>query len=296
MRVLVTGASGYLGRHVVRALQRRGIDTVASSRNPDQAMQDCKFIEADLLHADSAAALIEQADATHLLHLGWYVEHGKYWVSPLNFEWVQASMRLVDAFCRQGGKRFVGAGTCAEYDWSYGYLHEELTPYRPTTVYGVAKNATRQLLREQCRSAGTSFAWGHVFFPFGLDEGHQRLVPSLMRVFQGQCDPFGVNANSFRGMLPVNDAAEGFVELLLSDQIDMVNICSGEPVSIAEIVRSVARIFDADPEPVLRLASARPDDPRVLVGNNQRLRSTGWLPKTSISQCLQNTLSLHHAT
>ncbi|MFM8759557.1 MAG: NAD-dependent epimerase/dehydratase family protein, partial [Methylophilaceae bacterium] len=100
----------------------------------------------------------------------------------MNFEWIQASMRLVDAFCLEGGKRIVAAGTSAEYDWSYGYMHEDVTPYAPTTVYGVTKNATRQLLREKCKSNGASFAWGHVFFPFGLDEGSLRLVPSLMRV------------------------------------------------------------------------------------------------------------------
>lgn len=296
MKVLLTGASGYLGRHVLRALQRRGIDTVATGRRRSPALQGCTFIEADLLQVNSAQTLVEQSGATHLLHLGWYVEHGKYWLSPLNFEWVQASMRLVDAFCRQGGKRIVGAGTCAEYDWSYGYMHEGLTPYAPATVYGVAKNASRQLLQEQCKSFGASFAWGHIFFPFGLDEGPQRLVPSLMRVFQGESPPFGVNANAYRGMLPVNDAAEAFVELLLSDQTGMVNICSGEPVAISDVVRSVARLFDADPDKVLRLASTRPGDPPLLVGNCQRLRSTGWVPQSSISQCLQDTLSLQRST
>jgi nucleoside-diphosphate-sugar epimerase len=117
-----------------------------------------------------------------------------------------------------------------------------------------------------------------------------------MRVFQGEAAPFGVNANAYRGMLPVNDAAEAFVELLLSDQTGMVNICSGEPVAISDVVRSVARLFDADPDKVLRLASTRPGDPPLLVGNSQRLRSTGWALQTSISQCLQDTLSLQRST
>lgn len=290
MRVLLTGANGYLGRHVRRALRARGIDTVATGRNHDGLANGEPFIAADLLNLRDLESLVEQAQATHLLHLAWYVEHGKYWTSPANFAWAQASLALVEAFQRHGGQRVVAAGTCAEYDWEYGYMREDVTPYRPALPYGVAKSATRQLLQSLCAVQGLEFAWGHVFFPFGLDESRQRLVPSLIRVFRDGATPFGINSNAYRGMLPVGDVANAFTALLESPMQGAFNICSGKPTCLGEVVRTVARLCQADPEIVLQLASERPSDPALLVGDNSRLRSTGWLQTTSLEQCLQATL------
>jgi nucleoside-diphosphate-sugar epimerase len=289
MRVLLTGANGYLGRHVLRALQSRGIETIATSRTGQGGNSEVPCIAADLLDNVAREALLEQAQATHLIHLAWYVEHGKYWSSPLNFAWAQASVGLVEAFHRHGGRRVVAAGTCAEYDWSYGYLREGITPYHPSTPYGVAKSATRQMLHSLCELHGIEFAWAHIFFPFGLDEAPQRLIPSLFRVFRGELEPFGVNAHSYRGMLPVVDVANAFVSLLDTPSQGAFNVCSGQPTCVADLVRSVANICNGDPLRVLQLASERPGDPGMLVGDNARLRTTGWTQSTTIDQCLRST-------
>ena len=105
MRVLLTGGSGFVGRYVLKALQHQGIEVVTVGRV--RAQPSVPFIEADLLSVTDFGPLVQQAQATHLLHLAWYAEHGKYWTSPLKLRWAEATTRLVEAFCAAGGQQVV---------------------------------------------------------------------------------------------------------------------------------------------------------------------------------------------
>lgn len=287
MRVLLTGASGYLGQHVLARLRERGCDVVLLGRSRPLGEGDLPWLPVDLLDGHDLASALCESQASHLLHLAWYAEYGKYWASPLNLRWVDASLRLLQAFTEQGGKHAVMAGTCAEYDWcGEGLLHEDTTPLNPASLYGAAKDATRRLAQAWCREQGVTLAWGHVFFPFGPGEAQQRMVPSLIDVFRGDSQPFGVNAEAWRGMLPVRDAAEALVHLLSQGCEGRYNICSGQPVQVGEVVRTLARLCGADPSPVLALTTARPGDPAMLVGDNTRLLATGWRPTQTLEQGL----------
>ncbi len=218
MQVLLTGASGFIGRHVLQSLRDQGIPFVAIGRTIPPGCTETEFIQADLLAAPDFDALVNRAEATHLLHLAWYAEHGKYWTSTLNLRWVEATVRLVEAFCKVGGERVVAAGTCAEYDWSYGYCREELTPLKPNKLYGTAKDATKRLVMEICDAYQISCSWGRVFLPYGPGESRLRLIPSLIDVFRGINKPFSINVNSYRDFIHVSDVADGFVSLIVSNE------------------------------------------------------------------------------
>ena len=291
MRVLLTGASGYLGQHVLARLRERGCEIVLLGRSRPSNAEDLPWLAVDLLSDCDLFSVVRQARASHLLHLAWYTEHGKYWNSPINLYWVKASIQLLRAFTEQGGRHVLMAGTCAEYDWQgSGVLDEENTLLRPVSLYGIAKDVTRRLAEGWCstqyKENRPTLAWAHVFFPFGPGEARQRMLPSLIEALRGRSAPFGVNAAAWRGMLPVYDAAEALVHLLGKGCDGRYNICSGQPVQIGEVVRILARLCDVDPSPILSLATARYGEPIQLVGNNERLISTGWRQRNTLEQGL----------
>jgi nucleoside-diphosphate-sugar epimerase len=262
-RVLVTGATGFIGRHARAALERAGHDVVV--------------MRVDLLHPRAAPVLVEAARATHLLHLAWYAVPGKFWSAPENAEWLEATVRLLRAFYDAGGQRAVAAGTCAEYDWEGdGLLSERETPIRPATPYGRAKAEAF----ERAGELGGELAWGRVFFLYGPGEHPDRLVSSVARrLLAGEEAPTTEGAQ-VRDFMHVADVAGAFAALLDSGVTGAVNIGSGEPVTVREVVEEIAR---AAGHPELLRAGALPQregEPPQLVADVTRLRDdVGFRPR-----------------
>lgn len=291
MKVLLTGAGGFIGRHVLDALDKQGIETIAVGRRKPDDWSGGSFEVVDLLEIDDFDAFAGEIGATHLLHLAWYAEHGKYWNSPLNLRWSAATTRLVEAFCKAGGRQVVIAGTCAEYDWSYGFCREAETPIEPATLYGSAKDATRRLSMAICREHGVPCAWGRIFLTYGAGEAPQRLVPALADVFRGERAPFAIDKDCFRDFLHVSDVAAAFAALLTGGANGVYNISSGEPVRLGDVVRWIADLFDGDAERVLQLANDRPGQPPLLVGESRKLKELGWRPAITMQQGLRELIA-----
>lgn len=290
MKVMVTGAAGFLGAYVLRALERQGIAALAVGRTRPCDCAGADFIAADLLAEQDLAPLCAQARASHLVHLAWFTRHGEYVSSPLNFRWVDASTRLVEAFCKIGGQHVLVAGSCAEYQSSDGRCDEDTTPLHPATVYGVAKDATRRLLMALCAQHRVPCAWARIFFPYGAGEASPRLLPRLIAALQGKAPGFGVSGAAQRDFLHAGDVAQGILCLSRSRTAGSYNLSSGRPVEIAGLVRELAQLLGKDPQAVLDLAPERPADTPVLVGNNAKLRALGWRQELTLGQGLEQML------
>jgi nucleoside-diphosphate-sugar epimerase len=284
MRVLVTGASGFVGRHLISKLLNEDIEHIILGRNtPD----DRKNIRADLLSCSDLQVKIQKFKPTHLIHLAWYAEHGKYWESPLNIDWMIATQRLIESFCNSGGKHVVVAGTCAEYDWGYGYCVEDLTPLAPRTLYGIAKKSTFDLVSHLCAKYQVKLSWARIFFPYGAGEAKERLIPSLFDVFRAEKPPFGVNKGAYRDLLHVSDVAEAICLCSKSSVHGAINISSGCPVLLEHVVQLVASRYGKSPSSVLSLKSSRVGEPVILVGDNRKLKALGWRQQISLSEGIQ---------
>src|SRR5262245_40845237 len=154
-RVLLTGASGFIGYHAIAPLLQRGFEVVACyNRRKPADIDGVTWVQANLLDDAGIKSLVEAAKASHLLHCAWYVEPGKMIGYVLNFHWVRYSLQLLHHFRENGGARCVIAGSCYEYDWRFGYCNEALTPAVANTFYGNAKNSLREAFLGYCRATG----------------------------------------------------------------------------------------------------------------------------------------------
>ncbi len=288
-RVLVTGASGFVGRHTLAPLRTRGFEVHAISRRPPSTSA-AVWHEADILAADQLALIVESVLPTHLLHLAWYAEPGLYWRSPRNLDYVAASLALVRAFAESGGSRFVGAGTCAEYEWAEPRLAEATTRLRPATLYGASKHATRLLTEMFASEAGFSAAWGRIFFLYGPYERAARLVPSIVRALlagePARCSP----GTQRRDFLFVEDVADALVALLDSGVTGAVNVSSGAALAVATIATRVGELMGR-PELVKLGALPAVAEPSTIEGDIARLAGeVGWQPRVSLDAGLERTI------
>jgi nucleoside-diphosphate-sugar epimerase len=293
VRVLLTGATGFVGSQVARALLREGHEIWATVRSGSDRSRiadieaDLRVVEHDLLrsHVDSLAEL----EPEMCVHAAWYVEPGRYLSSSLNVDFVAASARLALALAECGCRRLVGLGTCYEYDTDIGRLSED-APTRPRHLYSASKLSLYLLLEQIARVTQLQVAWGRLFYLYGPHEDERRLVASVAQsLVCGERVEVTPGAQ-VRDFLHVEDVGSALAAIAGSTVCGPINVCSGEPVTVREIVEALGRVAG---RPELIALGARPyadGDPLVVYGDNRRLREeVGWTPRFELGDGLEQT-------
>lgn len=291
-RVLVTGATGFIGSHTIGPLLQRGYEVHAvSSKSTPASDTPVIWHQADLFDNACSARLLEDVQPTHLLHLAWYVVPGKLISSELNFDWVRSSMEVLKSFQRKGGRRIVMPGSSYEYDWSYGYCHETRTPTVPNTTYGACKHALDLMTQAFCQTHELSYAWPRVFFLYGPNEHPDRLVSSVIRsVLQGQ-EARCSHGRQIRDYLHVQDVADAIVSVLDSTIEGPINVGSGTAVPLRDMIVTIGRTLGR--EDLIRLGAipSRANDAPLVIADIKRLTTEiQWQPQYSMEAGLAHTI------
>jgi nucleoside-diphosphate-sugar epimerase len=271
-RVLLTGASGCVGRALAGPLAARGFAVHALARHAPSDRGTAVWHEADLLDEGAARAAIRDIRPTVLVHAAWYVAHGKFWTAPENDDWVQGSEALAAAFAEGGGRRFLGIGSCAEYADAAGAND---APWRedrtidPATPYGRAK---ADLAARLARRGGFELAWARLFLMFGPGEHPDRLVPSVARALAEGREARIASGRPVRDFASTRYLGEALAALAASCVTGAVNVASGEGRAIADVARFLAR--EAGQPELLRLGALpdRPGEVPAMVADVTRLR------------------------
>lgn len=286
MRILVTGASGFVGRWAVAELVTRGVETIAVSRRPAFA-EGARTIACDLLDPAAMRRALAEARPDVILHLAWTVEHGKFWNAPDNLNWVAATLHLMRAAREVGVRRFVGVGTCFEYDWpAESDCDERTTPIIPTTLYAVAKDAVRRIGSEWGELA---FAWARLFYLYGPEENENRFVASVASRLARREPALLSRGLAVRDFMHVRDGGAALATAALSEMTGPINIASGRGAAIRDIAEILARL--AGRPDLLRIGGVpdRPGDPPRIVGTARRLREeTGFSPRYGLEAGLSD--------
>jgi nucleoside-diphosphate-sugar epimerase len=277
MTVTLTGATGFVGGQILRNLLERGCSVRVLVRDPSRlhgipAHGALEIVQTPDLFAEGTDRLEELLEASEtLVHAAWYAEPGKYLTSPLNLACLTGTLNLASAFVAVGGKRFVGVGTCAEYDPSAGLMTTD-TRLAPNTLYAACKASAFQVLRCFLGTEGVSFAWCRIFYLYGEGEDDRRLVPYMRRQLGAGQEVLLTRGDQVRDFLDVKDAARMIADVTLGQQQGAVNICSGEAVTVRQLAERIADEYGR--RDLLRFG-AKPEnsfDPPRVVGVRKDVR------------------------
>lgn len=303
-RVLVTGASGFIGRWSVPELIGRGFEVHAVVSKPLGSraahliqLADARVHDANLFDYSAVDALIDRIRPTHLLHFAWNAMPGEYWTTLENYRWVEASLHLLDAFYRIAGARVVMAGSCAEYDWRRAQVCKEDSSPLATdgaaiaTPYATCKVALQKMLQSLSRTHGLSSAWGRVFFQYGPGERPTRLVSSVIRCLLIGQEALCTQGTQVRSFMHVQDVGEAFAAILDSEIQGPINIGSSERRSVADVVNLIGEQMGRSDLIRLGAKPTPPNEPQLLVPDITRLtEQTKWRPKFTLSDGLNSTI------
>ncbi len=292
MRVLVTGASGFLGRHAVTRLIAAGHETIAAARTKPNGATAVDWRLCDLLAPGEAARLVWETKPDAVLHLAWTASPGQFWTDPANLDWIGASLALARAAREVGARRFCGAGTCFEYDWpAQGDCRELATPLGAHTLYDAAKDACRRALEAYARQAGLSFAWARLFYFYGPDEHPDRLVASVARALAAGRPARCSSGLAVRDYMDARDAGAALAALVVSPVEGPVNVGSGRGVGIADLARTLGALAGRPELVQLGALPDRADEPPRIVADVGRLtREVGFSPQVALEDGLRAAL------
>ncbi len=289
-RVIVTGATGFIGRHSLAPLVERGYEVHAVGRNAGDTHRGIRWHRVDLLEDENAFRFVSEVKPTHILHFAWYAKPPDYWSSLENLRWVAASLALMRAFVAVGGRRIVSAGTCAEYAWTKTLTCSELTTtLAPATLYGASKHALQQIITATAREKQMSSAWGRVFSLYGPSEHPSRLVSSAILSLLNNQPAICKTGSAVRDYLHVADVASAFVSLLDSEVEGAVNIASGRDVRLGDLVQLIGdKLRRAD---LVTARHADSNQPQRLSADITRLTELGWTPRFNLDSGLSDTIA-----
>jgi nucleoside-diphosphate-sugar epimerase len=284
-KVLITGSSGQVGTRLTNSLSRAGFDVVGIGRSEaTKVTNDANsYIKFDLLNED-VDSLIEQTRPELLIHLAWETQPNTFWASPKNISWLDSSKKLVESFNKWGGEKIVVAGTGAEYDWESQAPFDELGPEFPKSIYGQTKLALLNVLRHQA----TPFLWTRTFFQFGDTETPGRLIPSLIDTLNAGQEFSIQRPNDIRDFIYIDDVVQIMTSLIVSENAGVFNVASGVGITMRELGRKIAGIFE---RPDLLRFQEQSEKPSIVQANMAKLEKTlGRITYTNLDEAINKTI------
>jgi|TARA_B110000483_G_C18188298_1_gene539883 dTDP-6-deoxy-L-talose 4-dehydrogenase (NAD+) len=270
-KILLTGGTGFVGKQILKHLSKFDVDIVLVIRKcAKQSFSNVKnvvsVIETDNIFNETSSWWTSKSNNIDIvINAAWYAEPGSYYTSLSNIDCLRGSLNMAEGCIASGIKKFVGIGSCAEYEISNNPI-----PYngslKPHTIYAASKLATFQILEQLFNSNDISFVWCRLFYLYGEGEDDRRLVPYIKnKLNKGQSADLS-SGNQVRDFIDVTFAGQIIGDIALSKQSGAINVCSGQPKTIREHAIEVAKNYGREDLLNFGAREDNPLEPEYVVG------------------------------
>ena len=288
-KVLITGASGFVGTATTASFASTDADVIATSRSSRQ-QEAHGSLPVDATSIDAMTACIEEHRPSHLVMLAWPTDVGTR--DHMVFTpWLENIVPLMRAFAANGGQRFVGIGSCMEYDWEQASPLSEATPLRPGTEYGRSKAAAFEHVSTEADRSGLSWGWARPFFLYGPREPQRRLIPDVVTSLLKGEDVHCTEGLQYRDFLHVDDVGAAIASFAVSEIDGPMNIASGSGIQVRELVKIFAERLE---RPDLVKFGARPlqgyEAPEVVADVTTLNQTLGFSPSVPMDAGVDLTI------
>jgi nucleoside-diphosphate-sugar epimerase len=294
--ILVTGATGFIGSHIARRLVHEGHEVFVLTREESSleaiadVVSELRVVQGDLRDVRELEPQLARMAPEICVHAAWYAVPGSYLDAEENVRLVGATAELASLLARVGCRRFVGIGSCFEYDTTAGILSER-TPTHPTNLYAASKLATFLLTKQLGARAGMEVAWARLFYQYGPFEDDRRLVPAVIQALLRAEEVRLTSGNQVRDFLHVRDVAAAVSAVSHSTVTGAVNVGSAEAITVRALVEMIASTLSRPDLLVFGALPERLGDPPVVCADNRRLvEECGWHQATPHAEGLLETI------
>lgn len=286
-KVVLTGATGLIGKEAVQPLIDSGFKIYAISSKDMEANPDICWLKGDLFSRKDIERIFQKIQPNYLLHFAWAAT-GDYLTSDINIDYLNASLEMLKTFHKHGGKRAVFAGTCFEYAFKSGPLKES-DMLEPVTIYAKCKNELRERAQEYCSNNDMSFGWGRIFYVFGRNENEKRLTAYIVDSLKNGKRIVINHGQLIRDYIYTKDVAGAFVKFLDANVSGCVNICTGKTVFLGDYANKIAGKLGK--MELLTVLNGLTDQPPVIAGDNSRLTGdVGYEIKYTLDRALDDII------
>jgi len=288
-RILLTGATGFIGQAVVPLLISEGAEVLALTTKPSEVVERWGIEVVDLVNVpeEPRRDRIKEFSPSVLLHLGW--SGLPDYSADACLANVSSSTQVIRMALQGGVSRIVGAGSCWEYGDLQGELSEKL-PTTPTSMFAQSKSCIRQLLGSMEQETGIQTRWARIFYTYGSGQREASLIPRTIKAWRAGSAPELRDTQSAIDLIHVKDVASGLVDLTLqSGPTGVFNLGSGLATKVSDVVELV-RSQIAGEQKTLEIKH-RNGDRATWADIGAMQRFFDWSPKISLPEGIGKMLS-----